>query len=1308
MANLIDFLKNNPVSVLHLPVHLEDQLRKRDCHSLLDLFSGLQLFKAGKTSLLSGMESEDVVKINLILKDHLVESGLSRNSAKPPGVPPSKEQIKQIPSSALVLSPQKRPEIPPAENPYLQIVGARLLEYESVFRNKLRNIDLVGEILLTRDEVDELSGSFRRIFSKNPSTKALDIVERCLPSSFIVYLVAQGVYGYNGGDYWTAVGIALDHSTDSRFGQLFERIIKRYNLSVFEELQEKSSRYISLILAHGGIPVYSLDDYFNNLILPSIMRPQYSSLEGSDLVDALLASSLVINTDKPVIHFLEYGGRVAQDIFNRSRRLVLAWQRTQIVPSPGEIGLPGHMVDFFAEWVKDQDSSAAAIRSPRKSLKRPELCFDPWGIGVFLKLPMQSMPLLDSEISEWEVEFGDVRQNIPVQVDAQGWTQEITLRVIAPADSYTVKFLMGQKEFVWKFNTPDMIFFFDPDKATLLARPLSGETWILYPRQLEAKVTEGDGTQIEDLPTLPGAWYKLKIEGWDLANASKLSVAQNGMVYKSFDIKKYEHFSPPTLVNGKLLETNLGDGDTVPIYIGKPPILRIPIVTGTNPEEYLKRWRISVKSIGFAAPDLQVQSQIQISELRDSAIILNINCIEIRLEHKSLLTKRPIGTFEVSAYGPLGNDKIFVFSIIPECTVSDLNELYIPGRDGAPEVQLSIDLNLIDILQYAGTTPNLRIQNNRPGKYSIIAHPDICRLDLQIVREYLGDEIIVPFSLRVRRLRWRLVMQDVLEKWSDDLLNVAISSFLNWTSPLLIISLPGVQPHSVNLYLRLLDINGTELVRIQSAPKSVRHPSDFWRFDLSVLRGNLRETSVPIMRLELIGDGVATDQVIALPVVSFTQTIDIKRVTVQVDELAEQYKLKVSWAELTHLQHRNIHIWSLWRPWQSVLSLPVPDNAIGYIEFPLTKDQLVGGNYRLGFAIVDPWVGDGPPAIPPEIGSSWTTDFEISVTERLASLKTHANGFSEHLEFALADALRTNSIELDTELRWCCRNVRLANGQQVLILYQYLKRSGQETLLKLLGENVIAPSILAQLIGNVQDAIIPVNDVADMLKYAPPPSEWTDSACELIFDFEDQRWRINALRGLVIKKPPKAIKHALSLIRSGSITLEDAVELLYENKPNVIEPLKYGYPKNATAQKLLDLLSLYNPHTGLPTVRPGTWVRTNAGWGKIEEILDPITHGYVEEFMENQGAFKLFVRMHIEIDPSFEGERAVIDMQKKTVTFPRARQVFCCKHCQDFVTANRDMYRTHMSIMHSGKYPTPPISDPVISLEIIEFNHSRK
>lgn len=85
---------------------------------------------------------------------------------------------------------------------------------------------------------------------------------------------AQGVYGYQGGDYWSEVVQATGLSSGStwQIGQAFEKILEELGLPLFYDMRAEAHRYVSLVLAHGGIPDYCLPDFFNNMLQPSVLQ----------------------------------------------------------------------------------------------------------------------------------------------------------------------------------------------------------------------------------------------------------------------------------------------------------------------------------------------------------------------------------------------------------------------------------------------------------------------------------------------------------------------------------------------------------------------------------------------------------------------------------------------------------------------------------------------------------------------------------------------------------------------------------------------------------------------------------------------------------------------------------------------------------------------------------------------------------------------------------------------------------------------------------------------------------------------------
>ncbi len=134
----------------------------------------------------------------------------------------------------------------------------------------------------------------------------------------------------------------------------------------------------------------------------------------------------------------------------------------------------------------------------------------------------------------------------------------------------------------------------------------------------------------------------------------------------------------------------------------------------------------------------------------------------------------------------------------------------------------------------------------------------------------------------------------------------------------------------------------------------------------------------------------------------------------------------------------------------------------------------------------------------------------------------------------------------------------------------------------------------------------------------------------------------------------------------------------------------------------------YNPYSGLPVVRVGSWVLTNAGWGRIEEILDPRTRISVDSFLEGEGKFILSVALHIYESYDLTGEKALINMSTNEITFPRANRIFICQHCQEFATAKLEIFKNHLLTIHGNALPYPGEHRNIIQLTSIQFNMNPK
>ena len=139
-------------------------------------------------------------------------------------------------------------------------------------------------------------------------------VER-YPVSLAVHLVLVANRHYEDRDVWSAIPFVHGAGDAVVAGQAFERALTLRGLEGFRQFRaEGAHRYVAPILAHGGIPVKLLPQFFRDLLLPALARGTGSSAE--ELIGHW-RSSEPTGIGRPVLRFLRYGGAPAVDFVDR-------------------------------------------------------------------------------------------------------------------------------------------------------------------------------------------------------------------------------------------------------------------------------------------------------------------------------------------------------------------------------------------------------------------------------------------------------------------------------------------------------------------------------------------------------------------------------------------------------------------------------------------------------------------------------------------------------------------------------------------------------------------------------------------------------------------------------------------------------------------------------------------------------------------------------------------------------------------------------------------------------------------------------
>jgi len=231
------------------------------------------------------------------------------------------------------------------------------------------------------------------------------------PLALMEFLVAAGIYDYRHGDYWSGVvkrtGLPAVN-WQSAWGAIFEAIVAACELEQFDALREEgATRYVPKILAHGGIPNYSLDDFFSRLLVPAVTVGAARDQPPDELIRSWeLSNAAFVGVDKPVRRFLVFGGAVAHDFLGRCFEMADLGLRGRPLPGARDLGLPERIVERFGLWLSHRCPGVDGDAPPLPPYVKPIVSYDPWaGDGLDLCLPEEPIREPESRV-QWTVSAG--------------------------------------------------------------------------------------------------------------------------------------------------------------------------------------------------------------------------------------------------------------------------------------------------------------------------------------------------------------------------------------------------------------------------------------------------------------------------------------------------------------------------------------------------------------------------------------------------------------------------------------------------------------------------------------------------------------------------------------------------------------------------------------------------------------------------------------------------------------------------------------------------------------------------------------
>ncbi|MCX7854738.1 MAG: hypothetical protein N2556_01955 [Anaerolineae bacterium] len=1176
-------------------------------------------------------------------------------------------------------------------------------EWEKRLRHQVTEVDLLGEVSLSEEEVHLLGRLIGNLVNRQGWSGAARLLRERYPCAYAVFLVAVGAYHYEEGTFWQAVrdatGLPIPPTQTLHWGQLFEEIVQTLPVARFPPLG--GHRYVGPILAHSGIPDYCLRDFFEHFLQPLLTRPEYAALSTEEFIrQRLLQSGISYTTDKPVLRFLEHGGPLAVDFVERCREMASRFTEQGEVPSPEEVGLPPRVVREYRAWLEGRPRPSLRQRT---SFRSPALFLDPWGLGVGLRLPPQPTPNPDPQI-RWRVLPGDPSE-IPADFQKEGteWeTAPVAVFLPKPAPEYGVSLIRalphGGEDLLQTWRVPGIaqdlpLLWFDPESGRRLPQRdvlPGGRLWVVRHQDVVLEADPPDGLRVlEQFPRLPGGWSDFVGEEVDLGQAQILRARWGG---RSLEYAVFNEFrDQPSLEGNNRLPVEDG---RPPLYVGAPPYLCVPL---PSHDPRLHRWHVEVWNEGLALPP--VHKSYTLADFQ-----LGIQEGKAVLDLRAWLGDAPMGTYRVKVRGPLGRRADLAFRVLPALEMVGHETLYLPGEDKEAHLLVETDADTELTLQPGATDVEIVPQEEADRRRFYEVTAGIARADFPLRflrRTPQGDSVSVPLSVPIRRLRWMMVLgpkQTPTLQWCTTSLRLPLEALEQAQEPLLLVDVFGGAVGNLRVVLSLRDEDGTPL---QEQEGRWRAGQPYLRFDLTAFLDTLRQSSALQATFTLNLFGLPDRTEVSYPVLEVSRRFAVQWAGVESAQIGDTLYLRLRWEAPVQVRHRLARLWPLWRPWAPPLEIPIPDSARDEYRCALPAARLVPGKYLLEIVTRDPWATDASPPARPAANDPTVFPALIppdAIAKRLGELQDQATSTGITFPVALETACIRRDAGQDAlaqeALQWCFEHLDEANVEHILALVRTV--AGDPDLDKPLRMKLAAAQRLQRILEDFQQGLLPEHLFREYLAQLPRPSLWSAEACEVLLAANDEPLRAQALQQLIERERPAGIQTLIRWLQEGRISDEDAAALIEKRLLWAVEGLKSALPHPAVVRLLETLERRYPGQVPVVLVRPRYWVRCVAGWGRLERI-EAADGTRRETFLSSNPEPGL--RLHVLLrahDPK-RSEKVIIHLDEKTVAFPGARQVYTCSKCQRFSSQYQNVVvEEHDRAAHEGISPafsivTPPL-----------------
>ena len=1181
------------------------------------------------------------------------------------------------------------------------------------------DIRLLGELPLNNTQRKELGQLIRRLIKQHGLTQATRLLKNRYPRVFLTYLALTAARNEERG-FWDVVAKEVGVSQAGAFfnrnhhwGRIFLELLPEFDLVTFADVQS-GHEYLTAIRLHGGIPAYSLFDFFEKVLTPIADAPEYADVEPEKLIEFALSRSAVQHfVDSPVRYFLQYGGEAAQDFFAKCLRMARAWEDEGRTLTATELGLPPYVVQAFQAFKEGQLTTRRG-----KRLRRPILQLEPTDRDYLFSLTLPEEPVdadrvtwqyhwhlilhtADGETEEWEPVEVRLRRKGEGVVTAQ---EELTdldpipgqLRVafVAQPSDDQPPITLGR----WYFDLAP-----PPGEPPLLAfRPYTGrpirlgsalpatDVWLMIPAHLQVQAP-ANGRLVTEAFELWGDWSDWKVEHWDLTGAQVVHLRnpENDAIVHSWPVQA------PNVLPHFAEEEGLQDADMdveeTPLFIGSPPRIWLPRLTDRSTHNELASWSIRIQARWPAQPapaphKRSLGALANAISQQDEGFILPLT---------SLLGERAWGVYDIELEGPRHMRKTLSCRIWPQLTIEDLAPYYPPGPAGPEPINFFIQVAPSEQIILPPDVDDVEVETtDTPGRFRIQVAAEATRAELTLVSPQTDAKPVqVPLQLRTPRLRWLIRLEEEELTWMMQPGEWPVDKLLQNRQAYLLLSWENAHsaPPSTLQLLNAETQPGEVLQEEAVQSLALAH-----RAGLSLIPffSTLRESgdlSSLLFALELY-NGMP-----AIPLLFLRRDMGV---TALLPEWTEQGTLVLYWEATHRLRSRRVALWNAWQPWETPREYKIPDEigpefphdplGSGAFEIP---EPLPRSAYYVVFRTAPEWEITDLPPLPPEESLALPLDLE-EARQRLKAIEEQwldgdISPFLMAFERAAIFHFFGRNELRDREIRQAMTHLLHGKVPQITALYHWVQQVNPDLARKLRVE-MYRPRPLKKLL----NSRISKDQFHDYMAHFTETRVVSPESARLVLKHtRNPEWRAHATKILLQRIDRGDVTAVVGLVEEGLLSEEDVMDLLADEPETVIRQLD-AMPSSSVRDALLEKLIATTQAQNV--IKPGIWVHSEAGWGQLEEILlndEPVPHLILRD--NNRWREDLIFKVKL---PRKDGVWQVeIRPAERKIDFPGAHTVYQCARsdCRGFASVDlNEIIQTHTSAAHMGISPSFKSSPP--------------